>query len=89
MDICEMIKTGKAVDFIETKIKKVVYHKLADTFTICVLTLENGFTVTGEGFCINPNTYDETVSKIMAYDEAEAKVLLLESYLAKEKASND
>jgi hypothetical protein len=53
--------------------------------TVCVLTLQNGFTVTGESAGLSLATYDTEVSKKVAFDNAVDKVLMLESYLAKQR----
>jgi hypothetical protein len=55
------------------------------TLTICVLTLHNGFTVTGESSCIDPVNFNYKIGKEIAYDNAEAKVWMLEGYLLKNR----
>ena len=44
------------------------------TLTICVLTLRNGFTVTGESACVSPENYDAEVGRNIARDKAKDKV---------------
>ncbi|WP_242115513.1 Gp49 family protein [Sphingomonas lacusdianchii] len=61
------------------------YHRLTDTLTVCVLTLANGFTVTGESACASPANYDETIGNALARKQAESKVWGLEGYLLREK----
>ncbi|ENU18656.1 hypothetical protein F994_02783 [Acinetobacter bohemicus ANC 3994] len=58
------------------------------TLTFCILTLENGFTVTGESACASPENYDAKIGKEIAYDNAREKIWLLEGYLLKEKLSH-
>lgn len=53
--------------------------------TFCILTLENGFTVTGESACASPENFDAEIGKKIAYDNAREKIWLLEGYLLKEK----
>ena len=55
------------------------------TLTFCILTLENGFTVTGESACVSPENFDAEIGKKIAYDNAREKIWLLEGYLLKEK----
>lgn len=55
------------------------------TLTFCVLTLENGFTVTGESACASPENFNEEIGKKIAYENAREKIWLLEGYLLKEK----
>lgn len=54
------------------------------TLTFCILTLENGFTVTGESACASPENFDADIGKKIAYDNARNKIWLLEGYLLKE-----
>ncbi len=54
------------------------------TLTFCILTLENGFTVTGESACASPENFDAEIGKKIAYENAREKIWLLEGYLLKE-----
>lgn len=58
------------------------------TLTFCILTLENGFTVTGESACASPENFDAEIWKKIAYDNAREKIWLLEGYLLKEKLNH-
>lgn len=55
--------------------------------TICILTLENGFTVTGESACASPENFDKIIGQKIAYENAREKIWMLEGYLLKEKLS--
>ena len=72
-------------DLIESKIIKEEYHLLTDVLTVCVLTLENGFTVTGESACASPSNYNKEIGDKIARDNAKDKIWVLEGYLLKEK----
>lgn len=61
------------------------YHKLTDRLTVCILTLRNGFTVTGESTCVSPENYNEEIGNKIARENAREKVWLLEGYLLKQK----
>lgn len=65
-------------------IDKAEYHKLGETLTICVLTLRNGFTVTGESACASPENYDQSIGEELARKQAEGKIWALEAYLLKQ-----
>lgn len=52
--------------------------------TICVLVLENGFTVTGESACASPENFNEEIGRKIAYENAIDKVWLLEGYVLKQ-----
>ena len=53
--------------------------------TICILTLENGFTVTGESACASPENFNAKIGQKLAYENARNKIWKLEGYLLKEK----
>ena len=72
-------------DLIESKIVKEEYHLLTNVLTVCVLTLENGFTVTGESACASPANYNKEMGEKIARENAKDKIWLLEGYLLKEK----
>lgn len=44
------------------------------TLTICVLTLQNGYTVTGEAACVDPLMFDEEIGKKVARAKAVEKI---------------
>lgn len=56
--------------------------------TICILTLENGFTVTGESACASPENFDKLIGQKIAYQNAREKIWMLEGYLLKDKLHN-
>ena len=70
---------------IQDTIKKCEFHKLTDVLTVCVLTLQNGFTVTGNSACASPENYDKIVGEKIARENAVEKIWLLEGYLLKQR----
>lgn len=48
--------------------------------TICVLTLQNGFTVTGESACADPAMFNAEIGERIARDNAEKKIWPLMGY---------
>ncbi len=75
-------------DIIESKIKSEQYHVFeGTTFTACLLTLENGFTVLGESACASPENFDAEIGRKIARDNAKNKIWALEGYLLKEQLS--
>lgn len=75
-------------EVIESKIKSEQYHIFeGTTFTACLLTLENGFTVLGESACASPENFDAEIGRKIARDNAKNKIWALEGYLLKEKLS--
>jgi hypothetical protein len=72
-------------DHIKKKIKSEYYHRVpGTTLTICVLTLENGFTVIGESAAASPENFDEELGQQIALRNAENKIWALEGYLLRE-----
>lgn len=72
-------------DDIKAAIVGAEYYKLTETLTVCVLTLENGYTVTGQSACASPENYDKAIGEELAYKDAENKVWGLEAYLLKQE----
>ena len=72
-------------EIIESKIKKCEFHILTDVLTVCVITLENGFTVTGESACASPQNFDKELGEKIAKENAVDKIWMLEGYLLKQK----
>lgn len=66
---------------IEQVIDKEEYFRLTGTLTVCVLTLANGFTVTGESACASPENFNEEIGNRIARDNAKNKIWALEGYL--------
>ncbi len=73
-------------DLIDSKIKDRVFHVFGDTcLTVCCLTLENGFTVTGESACASPENFDADLGERISLENARKKIGMLEGYLLKQK----
>ena len=78
--------TTVTAEGIRAKITKVEYHQIAGTtLTICIITVENGFAVTGESACADPRIFSKERGESEAYDVAFEKLWALEGYLLKEK----
>ncbi len=73
-------------ELIDAKIKSVDYHVFGDTcLTVCCITLQNGFTVTGESACASPENFNEEIGNKIAFDSARNKIWMLEGYLLKQR----
>ena len=55
--------------------------------TFCVLTLKNGFTVSGESACASPDNFDAEIGRKIAFQNAVSKVWPLMGYALKEVLS--
>ena len=71
---------------IEALIVKEDFHQFEGTTLItCVLTLKNGYTVSGESACADPTNFKEETGKALARKEAKSKIWALEGYVLKNK----
>ena len=62
------------------------YHVFPNTtFTSCLLTLANGYTVLGESACASPENYNAELGRKTARENAKNKIWQLEGYLLREK----
>lgn len=60
--------------------KLVIPYQSHRLLTFCVLTLKNGFTVTGESACASPENFDAEVGRKIARANAVAKIWPLMGY---------
>ena len=72
-------------ELIDNVIKNREYHVFNGVLTVCCLTLENGFTVTGESACASPENFDKELGEKIAFDNARDKIWQLEGYLLKQR----
>ena len=50
---------------------KSVYHQLPNTnYTVCVLTFDDGWSVTGESVCVDPADFNQATGEGIARDNA-------------------
>jgi len=62
------------------------YHVFQNSqLTVCCLTLENGFTVTGESACASPENFNAELGRKIARNNARDKIWALEGYVLKQK----
>ena len=74
-------------EHLESIITNKAFHRLSETLTVCVLTLRNGFTVTGESACASPANFNKEIGEKIAYENARNKIWALEGYLLKQRLS--
>lgn len=55
------------------------------TMTVCLLTLRNGFHVTGESAAASPANFDADIGEKIARDNARNKIWALEGYTLRNK----
>lgn len=66
-------------------LKDVPVSDSTKLLTICVLTLRNGFTVTGESACASPENFDAEIGRKIARANAVQKIWPLMGYQLKER----
>lgn len=62
-------------EMVDRAIQKAEYTILQDgRTTICLITLDNGFTVRGESSCVNASNFNAEFGQRAAYDDARRHV---------------
>jgi hypothetical protein len=70
---------------IDDIIKDIAYYVFPETLlTVCCLTLQNGFNVTGESACASPENFNKEIGEKIAFDNARQKIWQLSGYLLKQ-----
>lgn len=80
-----MTKYGLTPEQLLTHINSTRYNRFGETGIQCVLTLNNGYTVTGESSCIDPSIFDENIGRQIAYDNAFDKLWPILGYQEKQR----
>lgn len=87
----EIIKKGLTAarvtpERLDEVISSEQYHLFdGSQLTVCVLTLQNGFTVVGESACASPENFNAELGRKIARDHAKNKIWALEGYLLKQR----
>lgn len=69
-------------ELLESVIVTEQYHVFpGTTFTACLLTLRNGYTVIGESACASPENFNADIGRKIARENAKNKIWALEGYL--------
>lgn len=84
-----MAKYGLTVEKLNAQIARVDYLRFGETGTFCYITLVNGYTVTGESFCIDPSIFNEEMGKKVAYENAFNQLWGILGYVEKERWFNE
>ncbi|MUO85580.1 Gp49 family protein [Agrobacterium vitis] len=73
---------------IDAQIASEAYYVFpGTTLTICALTLENGFIVTGESAAASPENFDEEIGRKIARENARGKIWAFEGYTLRNQLS--
>lgn len=68
----------------EARINNTAFTKIGKTVTHCRIILDNGFSVSGESACVNPENYNQQIGEKIAYDQAFAKLWPLFGFMLAE-----
>ena len=60
-------------------------HSSLDVLTICVLVLDNGWTLLGKSAPASPENFDADKGKLFAYEDALRQLWPLEGYLLRDR----
>lgn len=73
-------------EYIESRIALApVFTRLGKTITHCRIVLDNGFSVSGESACVNPENYNQQIGEKIAYENAFRQLWPLFGFLLAEK----
>ena len=76
-------------EVVDNAIAKKEFHRLTDVLTVCVITMTNGYTVTGESACASPENYDKEIGEDIAFKNARKKIWGLVGFLLVDKLAAD
>ena len=63
------------------------YHHSLDLLTICLLVMQNGFTIIGKSAPASPENFDPEKGKAFAYEDAIKQLWPLEGYALRDRLS--
>ena len=66
---------------IEDVIQSEEYMKIGKKTTLCLLTLKNGFEITGTSSCVSAKMYSSEIGKRLAREKAKDTIWLCEGYV--------
>lgn len=61
-------------EMVENSIKDIEFIERANKLTICIITLKNGFIVTGEASAVRPELFDSSIGKEISEKNARNKI---------------
>ena len=80
-----MAKYVLTPDFLKSQIDNVTFNRFGEAGIQCVITLRNGYTVTGESGCIDPTIFDRSIGETIAYENAFDKLWAILGYNEKQR----
>ena len=72
-------------EYMKSRITNTDFTRIGETVTHCRIVLDNGFSVSGESACVNPENYNQQIGEKIAYDNAFRQLWPLFGFLLAEK----
>lgn len=72
-------------EYMQSRIHSTEFNRIGETVTHCRIVLDNGFSVSGESACVNPENYNQEIGEKIAYDNAFRQLWPLFGFLLSEK----
>jgi hypothetical protein len=72
-------------EYMKSRISDTTFTRIGETVTYCRIVLDNGFSVSGESACVNPENYNQQIGEKIAYDNAFRQLWPLFGFLLAEK----
>jgi uncharacterized protein YijF (DUF1287 family) len=72
-------------EYMKSRIADTTLTRIGETVTYCRIVLDNGFSVSGESACVNPENYNQQIGEKIAYDNAFRQLWPLFGFLLAEK----
>lgn len=72
-------------EYMKSRISDTRFTAIGGTVTHCRITLDNGFSVSGESACVNPENYNQEIGQKIAHDNAFRQLWPLFGFLLAEK----
>jgi hypothetical protein len=72
-------------EYMSSRITGTIFTRIGETVTHCRIVLDNGFSVSGESACVNPENYNRQIGEKIAYDNAFRQLWPLFGFLLAEK----
>jgi hypothetical protein len=72
-------------EYMKSRIASTDFTRIGATVTHCRIVLDNGYSVSGESACVNPENYNQQIGEKIAYDNAFRQLWPLFGFLLAEK----
>lgn len=74
---------------VDNRIVSHEFHVFSGRHTVCVMTLKNGFQISGESAAVSRENFRQNIGEEVAYEKARDKIWELEAYLLRERMASN